>query len=221
MPAVSPSGQFSGEGAKGSGLTWLVFFRLCALTASGLPMVLLAPDAGAAHWVWLALWAPAAGALGASLHPRWLVLCVPLFWGLMLAGFVPGDLHLAQATGAVGSLYMAGLASVGRSKSPLSASAAWLTLSATLAALPGAAGLWDQAPGADWLIATLNLSPVVWVTENAGLDWMRHVSLYEMAGAGDLGPEQRVAWNGGWITWTPLIVLSALALVRGRRQPAP
>lgn len=184
-------------------------------------LLLLASLAGAASggwgaWTWAALWAPAAGVLAAGLLPARMALVPLLFtWlGLLLLG--PGPDPVAGAT-AVGALGAVGWAAGPR---PASVTAVALALAAG-GLLAGAATLWGAAvvplePGltALWLDA----SPVGWVCESAGLDWMRHAAIYEAAGSGDLDPGLRSAREG--LLGPALLLAVALVAGAGRRRLA-
>lgn len=116
---------------------------------------------------------------------------------------------------AVLGLYLLGAATGSTQSAPYALASCWLIAAGLLAALPSAAGIWHTTPGSAWLVATLDLSPVVWVCETAGFDWMRHSSVYEAAGAGDLGPHERLAWSG-WLG--PLLLCGVAALALGARS---
>ncbi len=74
--------------------------------------------------------------------------------------------------------------------------AAAAVLSFGLAVLPSAGAVlgrpWPPARSA----RLLDLSPVTLAVESAGVDWMHHPAVYEPAGALDIDPGLRVAWNG-------------------------
>ncbi|MCB9916514.1 MAG: hypothetical protein H6828_15415 [Planctomycetes bacterium] len=81
--------------------------------------------------------------------------------------------------------------------------------------MPAGGGLLAQP----WPLAvrarTFDASPLVWVAEVGGLDWMRHPSLYERGGAVDLGPEQRHAW-GATSAWVALAAGACALALRSR-----
>lgn len=177
-------------------------------------------------WIWLALWAPAAGWIaGSRVGVAW-CLAPPVAWcaGLVLAGSaLPSPLYGALAVAALfaGGAALGGVSRVrGPGLSGTVAGAALLLfgggLLTALPALGGAAGR-PLEPGR--VAQLLDISPVVWVCESAGLDWMRHASVYEVAGAGDLGPEQRAPHGGPGVPLVVLVGALALALALGRRRP--
>ncbi len=148
---------------------------------------------------WLAIWAPAAGALAQSFGR--LGLLVP-------AGFVawilstPFD-HRFAAVGAI-----LGLTSVGWGLGTWMDVArarifgVLLLTSAMLAGLPGAGG---RDSGAAWppevAAVLLSLSPVTLAAESAGVDWMTRPAVYEPVGADAIGPDLRVPYRrlAGWV----------------------
>jgi hypothetical protein len=168
---------------------------------------LLGADARVSTLVWLGLWAPAAGYLMGRLRPGRLGLahtCLVLLAWFTLIAALPGGLR--QALGAslsVGILCLGGRVLgllCGRSRHPRwgwSGAALVLLLSGTLTALPSVGGALARPLTPELTARLMDLSPVVWVAENGGLDWMRHPSVYELAGAGDMGPELRLAHAAG------------------------
>jgi hypothetical protein len=150
----------------------------------------------------------------------WTVLATPALWVLPspLAGALAAAcLHFLGA--ALGSLG----AGPARDRDP----SAWagagglMFVSGVLTALPSLGGALARPLAPGWTAALLDLSPVVWVTESSGLDWMRHPSVYELAGAGDIGPDLRLAWSGAWgpgLACASLVVCAWLALRRARAR---
>lgn len=207
--SLSTAGILGPELVLGAGPSrWRIWSTWAALTSTGWLALVLGnggTQAGLSCWIWLALWAPAAGALASAFRPTWQALLPALIWG---GGLLQSETCAATdgmaGSCAVMSLYFAGWALPGRG---VAAAAFWLLLGGTLSALPSAGGIWFAPPGAAWLLITLDLSPVVWVTELAGVDWMRHFSVYESAGAGDLAPDQRQAWSG--VNGPALVVVCA------------
>jgi hypothetical protein len=107
---------------------------------------------------------------------------------------LPGPLWAALA---LAGLHWIGLAA-GRlgSRNPWSTSAAVLLLTLGLTALPSLGGL-VRAPWPPVFAArSLDLSPVVFVEECAGVDWMRHAAVYSAVGTDSIGPELRTPWRG-------------------------
>jgi len=178
-------------------------------------------------WIWLALWAPAAGWIAAWRGGSGWAFAPPLVWGaaLALAGRglpspLVGALAVAAlyASGAALALVAAGLRHRADG-SQAEAGAGLLLLGAgLLTALPALGGAAIRPLAPERVALLLDLSPVVWVCESAGLDWMRHASVYEVAGAGDLGPDLRAAHSGAG---SPAVVLAGalvLGLPLGRRR---
>ncbi|MFT7668177.1 MAG: hypothetical protein ACI8X5_000864 [Planctomycetota bacterium] len=168
-------------------------------------------------WIWLALWALPAGALAGSLGPSWLRY-LPLAVACSLACFFANGLG-TPFVGAIAicSLYLMGFALRGAVGAlSWSVAAGILFCVGVLCALPSAGGTLRE-PFAPVLLATLlDLSPLIWVMESAGADWMRHPSVYEIAGSADLGPELRVAYSGSFGPISALFVALVCVLVRSR-----
>ena len=75
----------------------------------------------------------------------------------------------------------------------------------------GSVGVWGPATGA----RLLDLSPVVLLGESAGLDWMRHPSVYRTGGTAHMGPEMRSAWQGS-LAGPGALVFGCIVLALGR-----
>lgn len=193
---------------------------LAATSLLGALARLESPEADLSIWIWLALWAAPAGALaGAWSKGFWILLP----WLSALASAVFFRSVSADPWG--GTLAISGLYWLGASLHGSSGAAAWsraaglLFLVGVLTAMPSLGGALarplEPATTAFWL----DLSPLVWVMESAGFDWMRHPSIYEIAGAADLGPDLRVAYSG---TGVPLVAtLLGVVLVGIRRGWTP
>ena len=179
---------------------WRASIRIVALGASGSLGLLAvggAPGREAATLVWLGLWAMPAGYLAGRL------VSVP---GLLAALAVTVMATLPTLLGLphpfIGWISVAGLYLWGAGLARRSSTGGWSGAGALLlivgvaSALPSAGGILAQPWPPAWTVILLDLSPIVWVVESAGLDWMRHPAVYERAGTGDLGPEMRVAWAG-------------------------
>jgi len=203
--------------------TWAIGLTLSSL--AGWLILVDAPRAGLSPWIWLALWAAPAGVLAGARLGMVAMLLPPLVGGICTM-FVESPVGAAgPALAAVLALYFAG-ASLGRWTRPSSLGArpwalAGLALFAVgaLTALPSMGGALAQPWPPSSTALALDLSPVAWVLESGGVDWMRHPSVYERAGAGDLGPELRVP-HSGWVG--PLaglvagLVVLGVAATRGR-----
>ena len=151
------------------------------------PLALVAPAA------WMAL----VGVIDASsLHglpaPAW----AGVAWsGLYLVGFGIGCL------GKGGAVARAGLC---------------LFVATLLFALSGAFGFRFAAGDHELAAWLLDLSPVTLVVECAGIDWMRHPAIYDVAG--DIPPDVRTAYRG--ILAGPVVLLVGLtfAILGARRR---
>ncbi|MBI5361578.1 MAG: hypothetical protein HZA53_00265 [Planctomycetes bacterium] len=183
--------------------------------------------------VWFALAAPAAGVLAGSARlPVWPYLpCVPALWmvALALASGVSERVLASPAWAACvwTGLYCAG-AGLGRAVGEKSVQVAALALLAVGAwvALPiGAA--WSAAPfGPETTARLLALSPLTWVLDAAGVDWLHHPAFYERARTFDFGPELvrplRPALAGGAALLLGCALLLAGSLLsRARRAQVP
>ncbi len=163
-------------------------------------------------WIWLALWAVPGGALaGARLAPR--LQTIPLVVWLAGAWWLAADLpDPGSALLAIAALYVLGLAvHGGPGVRAWSLAASAFMVVGLLVALPSGGGALAQPFSPVTTARFLDLSPLVWVMECAGIDWMRHPSVYELAGAADIGPDLRISRSG---SKGPLLVLSlAIGLV--------
>jgi len=185
-----------------------------------------APDPIAALF-WLAVMAPAAGALaagfGLALAPLgWLV---PAAW--CAASWIAASSRPLPSLGwsalAWSGLFAAGsaLGTLARRRggSPWSAACAALALSGCLALLPARAALGGRPWPSDVARALLDLSPSALVIESAGVDWMRHAAVYDPVGTDRF---ERRAWRGALAGPTALVLgcaLAAAALLAPARKP--
>lgn len=187
--------------------------RAALLALVGL-LGLLPGGAGALDPVALAAWLAlvalplgvlSGGALVAGGAAAWLAaLGPPLPWAALLlwtAGAGAGASRLPAplpALIAIGGLWALGLG-LGAAGGParawrLAALAALWGLA--LALLPTGGGALAQ-PWPPYLAARLlDLSPLAFVLERGGLDWMRHPWVYDALGAADIGPDLRAAGSG-------------------------
>ncbi len=178
-------------------------------------------------WIWLALWAPGAGWMAVWRGSSAWVLAPPAVWGVALALLARGLPAPLVGVLAVTALYATGAAlgvmaaSLGRRARGAQAEAGaglLLLLTAGLTALPALGGAALRPLTPERVALLLELSPVVWVCESAGLDWMRHASVYEVAGAGDLGPDLRAAHTGAGGPALVLVGALVIGLTLGRRR---
>lgn len=183
--------------------------------------------------VWFALVAPAAGVLAGSARLSvWPYLpCVPALWmvALALAGGV-SERALATPVWAAcvwTGLYCAG-AGLGRVAGGRGERVAALVLLAEAGwmALPLGGG-WSDAPfGPAATTRLLALSPLTWVLDAAGVDWLHHPAFYERARTFDFGPELirplRPALAGGTaLLLGCTLLLAGSVLSRARRAKTP
>lgn len=172
--------------------------------------------------VWLALWTPALGAAARGLELHWHGL-LPLAWAFGLALLFGEQVESLGLSLSLLGLYAAGalagalLALGGIAAAPWSSASAALLLAGLLTAAPAGGGMLARPWPPEVTALLLDLSPVVLVTEAAGLDWMRHASLYELAGTGDLPPDMRMAWSPGVAMALAALTLGALAWALERR----
>lgn len=162
--------------------------------------------------VWLALWAPAAGALCASFAIRlWpLGLAISAVWMLLLvltdassSRDLPTPFYAALAwTGLFGLGF--GLGACAR-RSPWHAAAWVLIVAAMLVALPVAGGLVGQPFPAALGARLLDASPASLLAECSGLDWMRHPGIYAAADTASMDPSLRLPYRGSLAG--PLVLL--------------
>ncbi|MDP6839229.1 MAG: hypothetical protein QF724_09860 [Planctomycetota bacterium] len=176
--------------------------------------------------IWLALVALAVGVLagGLGLRPWPAGWAVPGSWMIALA-LVNSEAVRPLPTIVWGAMAWCGLFSLGlalgrwRPKWAWSASAATLAVCALASGLLTLGGLAEGGSGGIWPAATgalfLDLSPVAFVTECAGLDWMRHPAVYRSGGTAHMGPEVRTAWQGS-LAGPGALVFGCLALVLSR-----
>jgi hypothetical protein len=187
------------------------------------------PLAGAADPIatlfWIAVLAPAAGALaagsGLALVPfGWLV---PLLWcaPVWLASGARPLPSLGWSALAWSGLFAAGAAwgslASRRGTSAWAAAGAALVLTGVLALLPARAALGARPWPASVARTLLDLSPSALVIESAGVDWMRHAAVYDPVGTDRF---ERRAWRGALAGPAALVLGCALAAavqLAGRR----
>ena len=150
---------------------------------------------------WFALTAPALGCVGARLKLRFwpLGLVPPALWMALFTAVDGQSLH-GVPTPFYAALTWSGLFALGWGVGSNWVALGWgsvtlcLLTSLLLAAGPSLVTvLGDPVP--QWLVVrALDLSPLTWVMESAGLDWMRHPCVYDLAGS--LPPEVRTPFEG-------------------------
>jgi len=174
----------------------------------------------------LAVWAPAAGWLSAGTLAGWAVPV--LAYGALVVAFGTTDLDLVAAGWA-----LAGLCWIGRGLARLEpdgsgargararGAACPLLVAAALSIAPGFAG----AIGRPWSPALarrlLDCSPVVWVAESAGVDWMRRPGVYTTVGCDRFArPSFATSSIAGWLAALGALCALAAELQRARRGPS-
>lgn len=172
---------------------------------------------------WFALSAPAVGCLGARLGLRFwpLGLVAPAMW-MALYTLSSASLLQGAPTPFYGALVWTGLFAAGWAAGVNPKRTGWaapgwlLLLSAFAAGLPGLVSLLGEAPPQSWVALALDLSPVTCVLECAGLDWMRHASIYELSGS--LAPDARTPYRGMLAGPLLLVVGWGLVMASERRS---
>ncbi len=181
---------------------------------------------------WLALVAPAVGALAGSAAVRRGArgaagLLTPFVWLAVLALLARDGARLPDPGGAglgIGGLFFLG-AGLGALRPERAAPCAALLalLALLLALLPTAGGVLAEPWPPTWAARLLELSPLTFVLERGGLDWMRHPWVYEPAGAASIGPDLRVAARGALAPGLCAVVGCALLVASWalRRKSSP
>jgi hypothetical protein len=221
---------------------------LCAaaLAAGALPG-LLPGGAGAfdplALAAWLALVAAPLGALGgaaalgrrgaAALErrtkglPAW---SPPLVWAALVLLAARGEIGIARLPApGVAAAAVAGLWALGVGLGACCPARAWrtaalLALAALLLAhLPTGAGALARPWPPELAAQLLELSPLTFVLERGGLDWMRHPAVYDPLGAASIGPDLHRAASGVLAPALLAVVGCALVLASwsARRRTSP
>jgi hypothetical protein len=156
---------------------------------------------------WAALVAPALGAIAAQ-HTRGVFAWAVLGWvwaqcALVLAfseRIVPDPACACAVIAALGLCGHALARAFGVRATTL------LVISTGLCLLPSIPGWIGEALPPQHSALILDLSPWTWVMEAAGLDWLRHAAIYEPAGALDIDPGLRQAFQ-------PLPTALSMALI--------
>lgn len=205
---------------RGIGRELGVSVALMLVGALGAWPIAVAPEAARAHsitlLVWLALVAPATGCACTAARVPLLPFAatIPAAWFALIA-LVEATSPRAMPTAAWAALAVAGLfcagAALGRFVERAACGAGALALlAALLIALPGSLGIqWDPATAS----RLLDLSPATFVCECAGLDWMRHPSVYAPVGTDRF---QREAWTAELAGPLALVVGCAALLIATR-----
>lgn len=177
--------------------------------------------------MWMALAAPAAGALvGGALQRSGSggrLLGTLGLLGLPLASLMvlPGAQRVLPAAHWAG-LALAGVALLGAALGATAGARRWRAgvaggwLLGVACAAHGAATGWGllqpEPPFSPEVTAwLLDLSPVGLVLESGGADWMRSPEVYDPAGTSRIGPELRLPWRGA--VAAPLVVVVGCGLL--------
>jgi len=199
------------------------------LSSLGLLGLLATNDGGGGvnQLAWYALAAPAIGCLGGKLGLRFwpLGFVAPALWMGAYSVSTASSMQAAP-TPFYAALVWTGLFAAGWAGGVSVLRRGWggpgwlLLLSAGAAGLSALVALFGQSPPQSVVAFALDLSPVTCVMESAGLDWMRHASIYELAGS--LAPDARTPYRGMLAGPLCLVVGWGLVMVvegRARRRP--
>jgi len=215
LRAEESSERRRGEHSLVAALAW------CALGALPAALVWTSDVDPLVFLVWLGIWSAPIGAGSARLAGV-AAASIPLAWCALLwisaAGALPAP-HWAALV--VLGLYAAGWG-IGQFGSHAHAGCPLACLVVTLGLFLAPRGF-GVSDGAVLPAATrarlLDASPVAWVVESAGVDWMRQPATYERAGSSGIGPDLRTAYRGSLAAPLVLLVGCVVALA-GRRLRA-
>ncbi len=182
--------------------------------STGEPVVLMA---------WLAVAAPAIGCIGGKLRLRYwpLGFVGPAIWMGVYSVIAASLLHAAP-TPIYAALVWAGLVALGWAIGVGLPQLGWggpgvlLLASASLAGLSTFVTLLGDSASQSFIALAIDASPITCVMESAGLDWMRHASIYELAGS--LPPDARTPYRGMLAGPLCLLVGWVLVAVAERRS---
>jgi len=162
---------------------------------------------------WLALTATSCGAWMGRWARKPQAWAPPLVWAAVLffTGVVPEPL---PASLAIFGLYAAGMG-LGARLSPQRAAGVALLVVGGLSLAPTFGGGLDRPWPAEVTSSLLDASPVAWVAESGGIDWMRHPAVYDAAGTADIGPDLRTG-RRSWLAAVVLLVLGCLSSLSAR-----
>ena len=204
----------------------LVTFALTALGLLGLlPGWFASEPSGepVAFMAWIAVSAPAIGCIGGMLRLRYwpLGFVGPAIWMGVYSVTAANLLHAAP-TPIYSALVWAGLVALGWAMGVGIPRIGWggpgvlLLASASLAGLSSFATLMGESASQSLIALAIDASPITCVMESAGLDWMRHASIYDLAGS--LAPDARTPYRGMLAGPLCLLVGWVLVAVAERRS---
>ena len=184
-----------------------MFTSVFSVTGIGLAALVLGFGAPVGILAWLPLVAPMGGAWMGRWSRAWRAWTPPLAWGLALM-MTRGLPMPWMAALFVASLYAIGMG-IGAWLPRERAAGSCFLLVAALSLAPTMGGRlerpWPPAVSAQ----LLNVSPVAWSLEGAGVDWMRHPAVYELAGTANIDPSMRTQ-HRNWLAAATLLVLGCL-----------
>jgi hypothetical protein len=172
---------------------------------------------------WLALWSLPAGWLCGSSRIALLpaAAAVPAIWMVAL-GIVDAASDRDLPSPAWAALAWTGLFALGVGLARGIGRARWsgagvLFLGVLAASALPLVGEWTTRPFSPAARAlAIDLSPATLLAECAGLDWLRHPVLYELAGTADIDPVLRSAWSASLAGPAVFLLGCAIAAVGDR-----
>ena len=157
---------------------------------------------------WLALPATGCGAWMGRWARKPLAWAPPLVWAaaLFMTRGVHDPLH---ASSAILGLYAAGMG-LGARLSPERAAGVALLVVGGLSLAPTFGGGLERPWPAEVASALLDASPVAWVAESGGIEWMREPAVYDAVGTDYIGTELRTG-RRSWLAAVVLLVLGCMS----------
>ncbi len=192
-----------------------MFTSLFSVIAIGLAALVLGFDAPVGFLAWLTLVAPLGGAWMGRWSRSWRAWTPPLAWGvaLLLTRGLPMPL---MAVLCISSLYAVGMG-MGSWLPRERAAGSSLLLVAGLSLAPTFGGQIERPLPPAVTARLLDCSPVAWTLESAGVDWMRHPAIYEVAGTADIDPSMRTQ-HRNWLAAATLLVLGCVLALSAKNR---
>jgi len=192
-----------------------VFTSLCSVIAIGLAALVLGFGAPVGFLAWLTLVASMAGAWMGPWSRSWRAWTPPLAWGLALL-MTRGLPMPWMAAFTIASLYAIGMG-LGSWLPRERAAGSCLLLVAALSLAPTFGGHLERPLPPAVTARLLDLSPVAWTLESAGVDWMRHPAVYEAAGTANIDPSMRTQ-HRNWLAAATLLVVGCLLALSSKTR---
>ena len=192
-----------------------MFTSVFSVTSVGLAALVLGFGAPVGILAWLTLVAPAGGAWMSPWSRSWRAWIPPLAWGLALM-MTRGLPMPWMAALSVGSLYAIGMG-LGAWLPRERVAGSCFLLVAGLSLAPTLGGRLERPWPPAVTAQMLDISPVAWSLEGAGVDWMRHPAVYELAGTANIDPSMRTQHRNWLAAATLLVVGCLLALLANPR----